>query len=84
MYFPVHHDDDGQANGNLGGRHRDDKEYQNLGVKDLMAGDQTITGEGNECQVGRIKHDLKAHEDDDDAAAQHHPAESHGEEDPAG
>ena len=73
-------DDDCQAHGHLRGGHRDDKEHEHLRVVILLSVNQTVSGEGNQGEIGGAKHHFQTHENDDDAAAQDDATQSDGEE----
>ena len=75
----VERDDDGEADGHLGGGDGDDKEHEDLRVVvgESERGD-TVASEGDERKVGGVEHELEAHENDEEVAAQEDAGESDG------
>src|SRR5271154_7007215 len=76
----VEGDDDREADRHLSRGDGDDEENEDLRVVVGQAIDKVEAREGDEGEVGRIQHQLEAHEDDDDIPAQHDPPEADGEE----
>ena len=69
------------ADGDLGGGDSDDEEHQHLPVVVRQPlGCEVEAREGYQRQVRCAEHQLEAHEDDDDVAAQQHPCEADCEE----
>ena len=75
----VEGDDDGEADGHLGGGDGDDEEHEDLPVVvgESERGD-AVTGKGNEREVGRVEHEFETHENDEEVAAQEDAGESDG------
>ncbi len=75
----VERDDDGEADSHLGGGDGDDKEHEDLRVVvGESEGGDAVAGEGDEGEIGRVEHQLEAHEDDEEVAAQEDAGESDG------
>src|SRR5215207_9959818 len=68
--------DDGQADDDLGGRNDHDEERRDLPVEVAV-----LAGEAHEREVGRVEHELDAHEHDDRVAAYEHPDGTDREQD---
>ena len=67
----VEGDDDGEADGHLGGGDGDDEKDEDLGVVvGESEGGDAVAGEGDEGEIGGVEHQLKAHENDEEIAAQ--------------
>ena len=82
---PVERNNDGESDGHFGSSDGDDEEHEHLGI---VVGETCLTDpksrERHERQVGRVEHELEAHENGDDVATQHDPSEPDGEEKSAG
>ncbi len=76
----VERDDDRKTDRNFRCGNGDDEEYQHLAVIVWEAIDRVETGEGDQGEVCRAEHQFKAHEHDDDVAAEHHTGKADGEE----
>src|SRR6187549_2328953 len=74
-------DDDGQADGHLGGGHGDNQEDKHLRV---VVGQPVLTdiepAEGHEGQVRRVEHELEAHENRDDIAPENDTGKTDGKQ----
>src|SRR3954451_13926201 len=68
--------DDGQSDDHLGGRDDHDEQRDHLAVQAAVD-----AGEGDEGEVGRVEHQLDAHEHDDRVATQQDRGRADGEED---
>ena len=72
-------DDDSEPDRHFGGGHRDDEEYEDLGVVvGETEGSDAMAGEGDEGEIGRIEHEFEAHEDDEEVAAQEDTGQTDG------
>src|SRR5712672_3338013 len=69
-------DDDGEADGRLGGGHRDDEEDGGVTAEEARLGGGALhqweAREGEEGEVHRVEHQLDAHEHDERVAPDHH------------
>jgi hypothetical protein len=65
-------DDDGETDGDLGRRHGDDEEKEDVGVVGGLALDEIEARKGDEGEVRRREHELEAHEDDEEIAPHEH------------
>src|SRR6266498_347297 len=72
---PEYGHDDGEADGDLGGRHAQDEEDEHLPVDRAVA-----LAEGHESQIGGVEHDLNGHEDDERIAPDEHAEGPNDEE----
>src|SRR5690606_12211444 len=66
--FPEKQHDDGQPDGHLRRRHGDDQEREDVPFHVAQ-----MPGERDESQVGRVEHDLHAHQHHQRAPAEHQP-----------
>jgi len=77
---PAEGDDDREADGHLGRRDGDDEEHEDLRVVVRQLVHEVEAGERHQREIRGVQHELEAHEDDDDAAAQKHTRKPDREE----
>src|SRR5215510_4189889 len=71
----VERHDEGKADGDFGCGHGNDEKHHDLAVEVVVE-----TGKGHEGEVGGVEHQLEAHVEDKQIAAEDDPEQAEGEE----